>query len=124
MEELAVDRVHLWFGQEEEVRVIRLIVKNSIERRYLSSKSKRKCWLVAHLEGMILSRRRTPAWKTSALCCGQICGRPGIAPDQREKFLQKLQQVQQQGHSYLLGALILPDANNKQFTAQQQNLLL
>ncbi|XP_058105837.1 uncharacterized protein LOC131249218 isoform X3 [Magnolia sinica] len=32
---------------------------------------------------------------------GQVRGRTEIAPDQREKFLQRLQQVQQQGHSYL-----------------------
>ncbi|XP_039130330.1 CCR4-NOT transcription complex subunit 3 isoform X1 [Dioscorea cayenensis subsp. rotundata] len=55
---------------------------------------------------------------------GQFRGRPEIAPDQREKFLQKLQQVQQQGHSNLLGAPILPGASHKQFTAQQQNSLL
>ncbi|KAJ0966377.1 hypothetical protein J5N97_027515 [Dioscorea zingiberensis] len=55
---------------------------------------------------------------------GQFRGRPEIAPDQREKFLQKLQQVQQQGHSNLLGAPILPGASHKQFTTQQQNSLL
>ncbi|KAJ0965376.1 hypothetical protein J5N97_026514 [Dioscorea zingiberensis] len=55
---------------------------------------------------------------------GQLRGRPEIAPDQREKFLQKLQQVQQQGHSNLLGAPILPGASHKQFTTQQQNSLL
>ncbi|KAH7677208.1 HAD-superfamily hydrolase subfamily IIA protein [Dioscorea alata] len=55
---------------------------------------------------------------------GQFRGRPEIAPDQREKFRQKLQQVQQQGHSNLLGAPILPGASHKQFTAEQQNSLL
>ncbi|MBA0861239.1 hypothetical protein Goshw_025969 [Gossypium schwendimanii] len=34
---------------------------------------------------------------------GQFRGRTEIAPDMREKYLQRLQQVQQQGHSNLLG---------------------
>ncbi|GAV72700.1 Not3 domain-containing protein/NOT2_3_5 domain-containing protein [Cephalotus follicularis] len=50
---------------------------------------------------------------------GQFRTRTEIAPDQREKFLQRLQQVQQQGHSTLLG---MPP--HKQFSAQQQNPLL
>ncbi|KAK6921319.1 CCR4-Not complex component, Not N-terminal domain, partial [Dillenia turbinata] len=48
---------------------------------------------------------------------GQVRGRTEIAPDQREKFLQRLQQVQQQGHSTLLGF----GGNHKQFLSQQQN---
>ncbi|XP_044499732.1 general negative regulator of transcription subunit 3-like isoform X2 [Mangifera indica] len=48
-------------------------------------------------------------------------GRTEITPDQREKFLQRLQQVQQQNHSTLLG---IAGANNKQFSSQQQNPLL
>ncbi|KAG1331418.1 general negative regulator of transcription subunit 3 [Cocos nucifera] len=55
---------------------------------------------------------------------GQFRGRPEIAPDQREKFLQRLQQVQQQGHSTLLGVPHLSGANHKQLSAQQQNALL
>eukprot|EP01018_Ginkgo_biloba_P024797 Gb_06781 [translate_table: standard] len=61
---------------------------------------------------------------------GQYRGRTEIAPDQREKFLQRLQQVQQQGHSAaLLGVAAaqlshLSGANQKQFTPQQQNTLL
>ncbi|XP_048333387.2 general negative regulator of transcription subunit 3 isoform X4 [Ziziphus jujuba] len=55
---------------------------------------------------------------------GQFRGRTEIAPDQREKFLQKLQQVQQQGHSPLLGMPPLAGGNHKQFSAQQQNPLL
>ncbi|XP_008796583.2 CCR4-NOT transcription complex subunit 3-like isoform X2 [Phoenix dactylifera] len=55
---------------------------------------------------------------------GQFRGRPEIAPDQREKFLQRLQQVQQQGHSTLLGVPHLSGANHKQLPAQQQNALL
>ncbi|XP_062113532.1 general negative regulator of transcription subunit 3 isoform X2 [Humulus lupulus] len=51
-------------------------------------------------------------------------GRTEIAPDQREKFLQRLQQVQQQGHSNLLGMPTLAGGNHKQFSAQQQNPLL
>ncbi|KAI4348439.1 hypothetical protein L6164_009163 [Bauhinia variegata] len=51
-------------------------------------------------------------------------GRTEIAPDQREKFLQKFQQVQQQGHSTLLGMPSLGGGNHKQFSAQQQNSLL
>ncbi|XP_068650325.1 uncharacterized protein [Aristolochia californica] len=53
---------------------------------------------------------------------GQFRGRTEIAPDQREKFLQRLQQVQQQGHSTLLGVPHLSGA--KQFSTQQSNSLL
>ncbi|XP_038696214.1 general negative regulator of transcription subunit 3-like isoform X3 [Tripterygium wilfordii] len=55
---------------------------------------------------------------------GQFRGRTEIAPDQREKFLQRLQQVQQQGHSTILGMSSLTGGNHKQFSAQQQNPLL
>ncbi|XP_028780174.1 CCR4-NOT transcription complex subunit 3 isoform X2 [Neltuma alba] len=55
---------------------------------------------------------------------GQLRGRTEIAPDQREKFLQKFQQVQQQGHSTLLGMPSLAGGSHKQFSAQQQNPLL
>lgn len=55
---------------------------------------------------------------------GQFRGRTEIAPDQREKFLQRLQQVQQQGHSTLLSMPPLAGGNHKQFSTQQQNPLL
>ncbi|KAK1264316.1 hypothetical protein QJS04_geneDACA009457 [Acorus gramineus] len=55
---------------------------------------------------------------------GQFRGRTEIAPDQREKFLQRFQQVQQQGHSNVLGVSSLSGANQKQFSLQQQNPLL
>ncbi|XP_038989823.1 CCR4-NOT transcription complex subunit 3-like isoform X2 [Phoenix dactylifera] len=55
---------------------------------------------------------------------GQFRGRPEIAPDQREKFLLRLQQVQQQGHSPLLGGPHIPGANDRQLSAQQQSVLL
>ncbi|CAJ2672142.1 unnamed protein product [Trifolium pratense] len=55
---------------------------------------------------------------------GQVRGRTEIAPDQREKFLQKLQQVQQQGPSTLLNMPSLVGGNHKQFSSQQQNPLL
>ncbi|KAL9237752.1 hypothetical protein vseg_012264 [Gypsophila vaccaria] len=55
---------------------------------------------------------------------GQTRARTEIAPDQREKFLQRLQQVQQQGHSNILGMAGLAGANSKPFSGQQQNLLL
>uniref|UniRef100_A0A0D6QUV9 CCR4-NOT transcription complex subunit 3 n=1 Tax=Araucaria cunninghamii TaxID=56994 RepID=A0A0D6QUV9_ARACU len=59
---------------------------------------------------------------------GQYRGRAEIAPDQREKFLQRLQQVQQQGHSAALlgGAQLshLTVPNQKQFSSQQQTTLL
>ncbi|XP_050375903.1 general negative regulator of transcription subunit 3 isoform X1 [Argentina anserina] len=55
---------------------------------------------------------------------GLFRGRTEIAPDQREKFLQRLQQVQQQGHSTLLNMPALTGGNSKQFSAQQQNPLL
>eukprot|EP00268_Persea_americana_P006729 TRINITY_DN1241_c0_g3_i4.p1 TRINITY_DN1241_c0_g3~~TRINITY_DN1241_c0_g3_i4.p1 ORF type:complete len:912 (-),score=220.90 TRINITY_DN1241_c0_g3_i4:1250-3985(-) len=54
---------------------------------------------------------------------GQFRGRTEIAPDQREKFLQRLQQVQQ-GHSTLLGVPHLAGANHKQFATQPQSSLL
>ncbi|KAL5547163.1 hypothetical protein UlMin_006850 [Ulmus minor] len=53
----------------------------------------------------------------------QFRGRTEIAPDQREKFLQRFQQVQQQGHSNLLGVPSLA-GGSKQFSAQQQNPLM
>ncbi|XP_061358288.1 uncharacterized protein LOC133302510 isoform X2 [Gastrolobium bilobum] len=54
---------------------------------------------------------------------GQLRGRTEITPDQREKFLQKYQQVQQQGPSNLLNMASL-GGNPKQFSAQQPNPLL
>ncbi|KAF8007375.1 hypothetical protein BT93_K1396 [Corymbia citriodora subsp. variegata] len=51
---------------------------------------------------------------------GQARGRTEIAPDQREKFLQRFQQMQQQGHSIFLGMPPLVGGNQKQFSAQQQ----
>lgn len=55
---------------------------------------------------------------------GQFRGRTEITPDQREKFLQKLQQVQQQGHGTILSMPPLAGGNHKQFSAQQQSPLL
>ncbi|XP_020275994.1 CCR4-NOT transcription complex subunit 3-like isoform X2 [Asparagus officinalis] len=55
---------------------------------------------------------------------GQFHGRPEISPDQREKFLQRLQQVQQQGHNTLINVPHLSGANPKQFSMQQQGSLL
>lgn len=55
---------------------------------------------------------------------GQFRGRTEIAPDQREKFLQRLQQVQQQGHSNILGMPNLAGGTSKHFTGQQQSPLL
>ncbi|CAN8300462.1 unnamed protein product [Cochlearia groenlandica] len=52
-----------------------------------------------------------------------VRGRTEIAPDQREKFLQRLQQVQQ-GHGNILGIPSLSGGNEKQFSSQQQNPLL
>ncbi|PPD68916.1 hypothetical protein GOBAR_DD34210 [Gossypium barbadense] len=54
---------------------------------------------------------------------GQFRGRTEIAPDMREKYLQRLQQVQQQGHSNLLGVPPLAGGNLKQFSAQQGPLM-
>ncbi|KAE8729549.1 CCR4-NOT transcription complex subunit 3-like isoform X2 [Hibiscus syriacus] len=50
---------------------------------------------------------------------GQLRGRTKIAPDMREKYLQRLQQVQQQGHSILLHT----GGNLKQFSAQQNPVM-
>ncbi|KAK4272302.1 hypothetical protein QN277_020877 [Acacia crassicarpa] len=55
---------------------------------------------------------------------GKLQGRTEIAPDKSEKVLQKFQQVQQQGHSILLGMPSLGGGNQKQFSAEQQNPLL
>lgn len=55
---------------------------------------------------------------------GQFRGRTEIAPDQREKYLQRFQQVQQQGQNTLLGMPPLGGGTHKQFSAQQQNPLL
>ncbi|XVE62899.1 hypothetical protein DITRI_Ditri06bG0156500 [Diplodiscus trichospermus] len=55
---------------------------------------------------------------------GQFRGRTEIAPDIREKFLQRLQQVQQQGHGNPLSMPSLAGGNHKQFSAQQQNPLM
>ncbi|XP_059668207.1 uncharacterized protein LOC132313456 [Cornus florida] len=52
---------------------------------------------------------------------GQFRGRTEIAPDQREKFLQRFQQVQQQGPSNILGMPPLVGGNHKQFSAPKQN---
>ncbi|KAI3798377.1 hypothetical protein L1987_33652 [Smallanthus sonchifolius] len=55
---------------------------------------------------------------------GQSRGRPEIAPDQREKFLQRFQQVQQQSQSNtLLNMPPISGGNHKQFSAQQSPLL-
>lgn len=53
---------------------------------------------------------------------GQFRGRTEIAPDQREKFLQRFQQVQQQQQSNLLGIPLA--GGNKQFSAPSQSSLL
>ncbi|KZV53742.1 hypothetical protein F511_00008 [Dorcoceras hygrometricum] len=53
---------------------------------------------------------------------GQFRGRTEIAPDQREKFLQRFQQVQQQSQTNILGMTSL--TGGKQYSAQQQNPLL
>ncbi|KAJ4823204.1 hypothetical protein Tsubulata_007557 [Turnera subulata] len=53
---------------------------------------------------------------------GQFRARTEITPDQREKFLQRLQQVQQQGHG-TFGMPPLSGANHKQFSTQQNPLL-
>ncbi|KAL3841304.1 hypothetical protein ACJIZ3_025895 [Penstemon smallii] len=53
---------------------------------------------------------------------GQFRGRTEIAPDQREKFLQRFQQVQQQGQTNLLS--MPPLAGGKQYSAQPQSPLM
>ncbi|CAN6282064.1 unnamed protein product [Urochloa humidicola] len=53
----------------------------------------------------------------------QFRGRPEISADQREKYLQRLQQVQQQQGS-LLNVSHITGINQKQFPTQQQNPLL
>ncbi|CAN6304157.1 unnamed protein product [Urochloa humidicola] len=53
----------------------------------------------------------------------QFRGRPEISADQREKYLQRLQQVQQQQGS-LINVSHITGINQKQFPTQQQNPLL
>ncbi|KAF8681681.1 hypothetical protein HU200_045109 [Digitaria exilis] len=53
----------------------------------------------------------------------QFRGRPEISADQREKYLQRLQQVQQQQGS-LLNVSHITGINQKQFPTQQPNALL
>ncbi|XP_052147846.1 general negative regulator of transcription subunit 3 isoform X2 [Oryza glaberrima] len=53
---------------------------------------------------------------------GQFRGRPEISADQREKYLQRLQQVQQQGS--LLNVSHITGISQKQFPSQQPNPLL
>ncbi|KAK8546000.1 hypothetical protein V6N13_067241 [Hibiscus sabdariffa] len=56
---------------------------------------------------------------------GPLRGRTEIAPDIKENFLQRFQQVQQQGHSNLLGSMPpLAGGNHNQFSAQQQSPLM
>ncbi|KAM2989114.1 hypothetical protein FF2_003126 [Malus domestica] len=54
---------------------------------------------------------------------GMFSGRTEIAPDQQKFFLQRLQQVQQQGHNTILGMPPLAGGNHKQFSALQNPLL-
>ena len=54
----------------------------------------------------------------------QFRGRTEIAPDIRENFLQRFEQVQQQGHSNPLSMPPLTGGNHNQFSAQQQNPLM
>ncbi|WVZ14817.1 hypothetical protein V8G54_012383, partial [Vigna mungo] len=54
---------------------------------------------------------------------GHVRARTEIVPDQRERYLQKFQQVQQ-GQSALLNMPSYAGGNHKQFSAQQQNPLL
>ncbi|KAF3957385.1 hypothetical protein CMV_017596 [Castanea mollissima] len=87
--------------------------------------------LVSPLSGRIFSPPVVAGmqWRTGSTFqnqneAGQFRGRTEIAPDQREKYVQRLQQVQQQGHSTLLSMPPLSGGNHKQFSAQQQSPLL
>ncbi|XP_051141722.1 general negative regulator of transcription subunit 3-like isoform X2 [Andrographis paniculata] len=55
---------------------------------------------------------------------GQFRGRAEIAPDQREKFLQRFQQVQQQQQQSQANLLGMPLTGGKQYSSQQQSILL
>ncbi|XP_020251428.1 general negative regulator of transcription subunit 3-like isoform X1 [Asparagus officinalis] len=72
----------------------------------------------------IATSQWTPQSAASFQNPAEIRGRPEIAPDQREKYLQRLQQVQQQGHGALLSVPHLPGANHKQFPMQHENSIL
>ena len=54
---------------------------------------------------------------------GHVRARTEIVPDQRERYLQKFQQVQQQGQIALLNMPSFAGGNHKQFSSQQQNPL-
>uniref|UniRef100_A0A6N2M017 glucan endo-1,3-beta-D-glucosidase n=1 Tax=Salix viminalis TaxID=40686 RepID=A0A6N2M017_SALVM len=66
-----------------------------------------------------LKRRAKLEGKSEKTWMSQFRARTEIAPDQREKFLQRLQQ----GHSNILGMPPLTGGNHKQFSAQQNPLL-
>lgn len=83
------------------------------------------------LGGRVFSSSAVPGlqWKPNSATsfpnaneAGQFRGRPEVVPDQREKFLQRFNQVQQVQQGNLLNANNL--AGGKQFSAQQQNSLL
>ncbi|XP_019453075.1 PREDICTED: CCR4-NOT transcription complex subunit 3-like isoform X2 [Lupinus angustifolius] len=83
----------------------------------------------AVISGRVFSPSAVPGmqWRPGSPLQNQndvLRGRTEITPDQKEKYLQKLQQVQQQGHSSLLNMHSLAGGNHKQFSAQQQNSLL
>ncbi|KAK9903023.1 hypothetical protein M0R45_001321 [Rubus argutus] len=49
-----------------------------------------------------------------------FCGRTDIVSDQRKRFLQRLQQVQQQGQCAIVSLPTLVGGNSKEFSVQQQ----
>ncbi|KAL5209882.1 hypothetical protein ABZP36_005505 [Zizania latifolia] len=73
------------------------------------------------VSGVQLRPQNTVAFQNQSEA-GQIRGRPEISADQREKYLQRLQQAQQQGS--LLNISHITGINQKQFPSQQLNPLL
>nr|CAB3498733.1 unnamed protein product [Digitaria exilis] len=71
----------------------------------------------------VLSTKSSVTTSSTQACATQFRGRPEISADQREKYLQRLQQVQQQQGS-LLNVSHITGINQKQFPTQQPNALL
>nr|CAB3493854.1 unnamed protein product [Digitaria exilis] len=71
----------------------------------------------------VLSTKSSVTTSSTQACATQFRGRPEISADQREKYLQRLQHVQQQQGS-LLNVSHITGINQKQFPTQQPNALV
>ncbi|KAI5436323.1 hypothetical protein KIW84_022701 [Lathyrus oleraceus] len=106
--------------------IVGLLVKHQLQHRVFDISVTRATLIYLLLDMIkpkptVCSRSSQQIMQNDA---GQLRGRTEIAPDQREKFLQKFQQVQQQGPDTLLNMPSLVAGNHKQFSSQQQSPLL